>query len=123
MRVPGFIAKQFYVSGSLRNSGDGFELKAQNPMGGGVLVGVGKLRVDGQQILPGRVSAQRSDGSAPINAQEVDKWHPVPIQKGDTVTLHVAGQTLGPGEHRLDVELFELTMGQLSFSITDRIGE
>jgi hypothetical protein len=123
VKIPGFIAKQFYVAGSLRNAGDGFELKAQNPMGGGVLVGVGRMSVDGQEILPGRVSAQRSDGSAPIKAQEVDKWHPVPIQKGDTVTLHVAGQTLSPGEHRLDVELFELTMGQLSFSISDSVTE
>ena len=54
VNVPDFIARQFYVAGSLRNTTDGFELEAQNPMGSGTLVGVGRLRVDGEQLAPGR---------------------------------------------------------------------
>ena len=43
MNIPGFIARQFYVSGSLRNTDTGWELQATNPMGDGVLVGVEAL--------------------------------------------------------------------------------
>ena len=121
MNIPGFIARQFYVAGSLRNTGSGFELKAQNPMGNGVLVGVGKLRVDDRDIPPDAVTAQRSGDAEPIRAQDVTRFKPVSIFKGDEVTLHVSGEPLPSGEHKLDVELFELNLGRLAFSISDEV--
>lgn len=121
MKIPGFIARQFYVAGSLRNTDHGFELQAQNLMGDGILVGVGGMRVDGRDINHDDVTAQRPGDPQPIKARDVDTTHPVSVTKGDTVTLHVNGQPLTPGEHQLDVELFERNLGQLSFSITDRI--
>ena len=121
MNIPGFIARQFYVAGSLRNTDAGFELKAQNPMGNGVLVGVGKLRVDGRDIPSDAVTAQRSGEPEPIRAQDVSKTRPVSVFKGDEVTLHVSGEPLPRGEHKLEVELFELNLGRLAFSISDEV--
>jgi len=121
VNIPSFIARQFYVAGSLRNTDSGFELQAQNPMGDGVLVGVGKLRVDGRDIPADAVTAQRSGEAEPIRAQEISQSRPVSVFKGDRVTLSVAGEQLSPGDHVLDVELHELNLGRLSFSITDRI--
>ena len=121
MNIPGFIARQFYVAGSLRNTDSGFELKAHNPMGNGVLVGVGKLRVDGRDIAPETVTAQRSGEAEPIRALDVSMTRPVSVFKGDEVTLHVSGTPLTPGEHELDVELFELNLGRLAFSISDQV--
>jgi hypothetical protein len=122
VNIPGFLARQFYVAGSLRNTDSGWELQAQNPMGDGTLVGVGKMRVDGRDIPPDAVTAQRSGEAEPIRAQDVSATRPVSVFKGDRVTLAVAGEPLAPGEHSLDVELFELNLGGLSFSISDRIG-
>jgi hypothetical protein len=121
MNIPGFIARQFYVAGSLRNTDSGWELKAQNPMGNGVLTGVGHLRVDGREIPAETVTAQRSGDAEPIRAQDVTRLKPVSVFKGDHVTLHVSGAPLTPGEHKLEVELFELNLGRLSFSISDRV--
>ena len=45
---------------------------------------------------------------------------PVSVFKGDRVTLHVDGEPLTKGEHSLEVELFEINLGRLSFWITDR---
>ena len=123
MKIPGFLARQFYVEGSLRNTDDGFELQAQNPMGDGVLIGVGQLRVDGREIMREDVSATRSNGADPISAVEIDKWHPVDVLRGEHVTLSVRGPKLEPGEHQLEVELTERNLGALSFSITDRVAE
>ncbi len=123
MNIPGFIARQFYVAGSLRNTESGFELRATNPMGAGTLVGVGRLRVDDRDIPADAVTARRSGDEAPIKATDVSRLKPVSVFKGDEVTLHVEGQPLPAGEHKLDVELFELNMGRLAFSITDRIAE
>ena len=122
MNIPGFVARQFYVAGSLRNTDLGFELQAQNPMGSGTLVGVGKLRVDGRDIAPESVTAQRSGDAEPIRAQEISRFKPVSVFKGDHVTLHIAGEPLSVGEHRLEVELFEVNLGRLAFSISDRVG-
>ncbi len=121
MRVPGFIARQFYVEGSLRNTDHGFELQAQNPMGDGVLSGVGQLRVDGRDIDPASVTAQRQGDPAPMSARDVSPTTPVHVTKGDRVTLHIEGEQLTPGEHQLEVELTELNLGALSMSIADRV--
>ena len=121
MRIPGFIARQFYVAGSLRNTPGGFELQAQNPMGEGVLVGVGRMKVDGRDIDPETVTARREGDPDPIRARDITRLRPVAVSKGDRVTLHVDGAPLEPGEHELEVELIELNLGQLSFSISDQV--
>lgn len=121
MKIPGFIARQFYVDGSLRNTARGFQMQAQNPMGDGVLVGVGQIRVDGRDIDPGSVTAQRDSDPQPVSASQVDAQHPVSVSKGDRVTLHVAGAPLAPGQHQLEVELVERNLGQLSFAISDTV--
>lgn len=121
MNIPGFIARQFYVAGSLRNTDSGFELKAHNPMGNGVLTGVGQMRVDGRDIEADSMTAQRSGDAQPIRAQDVSATNPVNVVKGDQVTLHVSGAPLTPGEHKLEVELFELDLGRLAFSISDTV--
>jgi hypothetical protein len=122
MNVPDFIARQFYVAGSLRNTADGFELEAQNPMGNGTLVGVGRIRVDGRDIDPAAVSAQRP-GEEPIRANDVNATNHIPIRVGDRVTLRVDGETLEPGEHELEVILYEVNLGRLAFTIRDQLNE
>ena len=121
MNIPGFIARQFYVAGSLRNTDNGWELQAQNPMGDGVLVGVGRMAVDGREIPADRVFAQRVGEAERLRAADVSRTQPVKVSKGDRVTLAVEGEPLAVGEHKLDVQLVELNLGALSFSISDRI--
>lgn len=121
MNIPGFIARQFYVAGSLRNTESGWELQAHNPMGDGTLVGVGKIKVDGTEIPVEAISARRSGEAEPIRAADVSRQRPVSVFRGDRVTLAVTGEPLAAGEHRLDVELHELNMGRLSFSIKDTV--
>lgn len=116
-----FIARQFYVAGSLRNNETGWELQAQNPMGDGTLVGVGRMSVDGREIPPETVTARRSGDAEAIRASDVSRTRPVSVFKGDRVTLAVEGEPLSPGNHTLDIELFELNLGRLAFSISDGV--
>ena len=123
MEVPGFLARQFYVAGSLRNTADGFSLAARNPLGDGTLVGIGRLAVDGREIRAAEVSASRAGQPGRIQAAEVSRWAPIRVRKGDAVTLHIVGEPLAPGEHHLEVELFEVNLGALRFSIADRVAD
>jgi hypothetical protein len=121
MNVPGFIARQFYVAGSLRNTPDGFQLEAQNPMGDGVLVGVGRLRIDGHDIPADTVTARRAGSDDVLRANDVSRTKPIAIRKGDRVTLHVAGEPLAAGDHKLEVELHEANIGVLRLSLSDKL--
>jgi hypothetical protein len=117
------MARKFYVAGSLRNTAAGFSLQAQNPLGGATLVGVGALSVDGRAIPLEAVSAVRQGQTEPIRAAELSRFHPIKVAVGDRVTLEVTGDPLAEGEHQLEVELFELNLGALRFSISDRLAE
>jgi hypothetical protein len=121
VRVPGFIVRKFYVKGSLRNADGGFRLQATNPLGDGMLVGIGRFAVDGQAIEPGDVSAIRDGDAEWLRGDEVSQTSPVAFAKGDRVTFHVAGRTLAPGKHRLEVEIFERDAGRLSLTLEDDI--
>lgn len=123
MNVPGFIARQFYISGSLRNNDDGFQLEAHNPLGNGTLIGVGRLRVDGRDIEPARVSARRPGDDTPIRATDVSTTNPIQVRQGDRVLLRVAGEPLAAGRHELEVELVEVNLGRLAFTISDSLAD
>jgi hypothetical protein len=121
VRVPGFLLRQLYVSGSLRNEPGGFALQARNPLGDGTIVRIGRISVDGQDIAPGDVSARREDDPVVYRADEVSRSHPVTFRRGDVVTFRVAGWQLEPGDHQLELEVDELDLGRLSLAIRDRV--
>src|SRR3954452_12723186 len=100
MRVPGFLVRQFYVGGSLRNAGDGFELQARNPMGDGSLVGIRRIAVDGTGVEPTAGTATRNGSNDVIRAAAVTRETPVSFRKGDAVTFHIAGKPLSAGKHK-----------------------
>lgn len=123
MKVPGFLVKQFYVSGSLRNTASGFSLQARNPMGDGLLVGVGRVAVNGREIPLDRITAQRVGEAQTFRASDVNSRNPIPVRQGDRVTLNVSGLKLASGKHQLEVELFEGSLGTLRLSVADRLTE
>jgi hypothetical protein len=122
VNVPGFLVRQFYVSGSLRNTDSGFMLQARNALGDGTLVGVGQLKVDGVVVPPSAVTAVRESDSRTYRASEVSGEQPIEVRQGDRITLSVVGPRLAPGNHRLEVELTERSIGTLRLSVTDRLG-
>ncbi len=123
MKVPSFMARQFYVQGSLRNTPTGFQLEAHNPLGSGVLVGIGRINVGGREIPREAVTARRHGEDVELRAADVSTRNPIRVEKGDRITLRVEGDQLAPGDHILEVELTEINLGRLSFTLTDRLAE
>ncbi len=76
MRVPGFLVRQLYVAGSLHNDSGGFSLQARNSIGDGWLVGIGAIRVDGQDIPLADISATRDGDPTAYRAVDVDARRP-----------------------------------------------
>ena len=97
MRVPDFLVRQFYVSGSLQHEGDGFRVKARNGMGDGTLVGIKAIRVDGTTIDPANISATLEGSDTVHQAAEISRAAPVAFSRGDVVTFHIANHPLSEG--------------------------
>jgi hypothetical protein len=119
MRVPDFLVRQFYVSGSLQAEDDGFRLQARNGIGDGTLVGIGRIRVDGTDIDIAAVTATRDGDPTVHRAVDVSPRTPVAFSRGDRVTFHIAAHPLAPGAHRFEVEITELNAGRLVLAVTD----
>ena len=122
MKVPDFLVRQFYVSGSLRHEGTGFSVQARNGMGDGTLVGIGTISVDGEVVDPGSISASREGEDVVHRAADVSPRAPVSFSRGDVVTFHIADHPLAPGKHRFDVDIYEVNLGLLSLSLSDTVG-
>jgi len=123
MRVPGFLVRRFYLAGSLANTPTGFQLQAHNEMGDGTLVGVTSIAVDGVAMDPAGITAQREGTDEVVRADDISRTSPVPVTRGERVTLHVTAQPLAPGRHELEVELVELDLGTLQLAITESIAD
>jgi hypothetical protein len=121
MRVPGFLVRQIYVAGSLRNHGTGFSLQARNSIGDGWLDGIGSITVDGQPIPIADISATREGDPTAYRAIDVRPETPVLFRRGDVVTFWIAGWVLDPGDHKLEVELHERQLGDLSLGFNERL--
>lgn len=119
MRVPDFLVRQFYVGGSLQPEGDGFRLQARNGMGDGTLVGIGRVTMDGQIIDPASITASREGDDMVHRAADVSRYSPVSFRRGDVVTFHISGHPLKPGEHRFEVEIYEVNLGLLQLALRD----
>ncbi len=123
MRVPGFLVRQIYVAGSLRNHGTGFSLQARNSIGDGWLDGIGAIRVDGHDIPIADICATREGDPTAYLAADVTPATPVLFRRGDVVTFWITGWALDPGDHRLEVELHERQLGDLSLGFDERLNE
>ena len=121
MRVPDFLVRQFYVKGSLQPEGDGFRLQAQNGMGNGTLVGIGKVIMDGQVIDPATITASRDGDDTVHRASDVSRRAPVSFDRGDVVTFHIAGYPLAAGQHQFEVDIYEVNLGLLQLVLKDTV--
>jgi hypothetical protein len=119
VRVPAFVLRQLYLTGSLRNEPDGFSLQAHNPLGDGTLLRIGRIRVDGQDIAGEDVTARRAGDPTIYRAPDVSPSSPVTFRRGDVVTFHVAGWQLEAGRHELELEVDERNLGRVSLTIQD----
>lgn len=121
MRVPDFMVRQFYVPGSLQHEGSGFRVQARNGMGEGTLVGIGTIKVDGEVIDPTSITASRSGDEVIHRATDVTPRAPVSFSRGDVVTFHIADHALDDGEHRFEVDIYEVNLGLVSLALKDQI--
>ena len=77
--------------------------------------------MDGQASDPSAITASRVGDDAVHRAADVSRRAPVSFKRGDVVTFHITGHPLAPGEHRFEVEIYELNLGLLQLALKDTV--
>jgi len=121
MQVPAFLLRRLYVKGSLRNVDGGFEFDLKNSLGSGYAEKVLPISIDGDG-RPLGATRFSVDGES-LRFDEVSAERPMTLRMNKTVTMSVAGGALPPGKHRIGIGFLVTGMGEMTFDVTDAIGD
>ncbi|HEX6746391.1 MAG TPA: hydroxymethylglutaryl-CoA reductase [Longimicrobium sp.] len=118
--VPAMLLRQLYTFGSLRNTGDGFELALKNRLRDVELTLVATLRIDGREIGPDRLTLHLAGGEE-LPARDVSELHPLPFPLGAAVTVEVENGALDEGKHEIELSFACEPFGDLTLAVEDAL--
>ena len=113
------MLKSLYVKGSLKSKGNGFEFLVNNRLGPARIIGARPLKVNRTPIPLEKchfIHDQEQASFADVNAEQS-----VLMRKGEALTVRVLETPLRPGRQTLGISFVVKDMGQVSFSISDRL--
>jgi hypothetical protein len=117
MQIPAFLLRKLYIKGSLKNVGDGFDLKIKNTLSPGTAIGMSPIKVDGVDYPLADTTI--SSEAAKIKASEITESKGFPIKVGVEMTIHCKGKPLTKAEHKIDIAIKTKEAGSLAFDVKD----
>jgi hypothetical protein len=118
--IPPRVLEKLYVQGSLRVKEGGFVFELKNLIAPATITGVEGLDADGERIDASRVAIELPSGNLrPIGA--ISPGRPLQFAIGMVVTVHVSGETLGPGQHDLALCIAVKEIGSLDIPVSDLV--
>jgi alpha-galactosidase len=120
--IPGFLLKKLYVGGSLHNTAEGCELALRNQIATATVTRFYGLEIDGVPYPPERWAAL-APGGKHLPVETISPEAPLMLPVELRLTLRLAGVTLAPGQHRLKFRFRVQEIGDLEFSVSDRLRE
>ena len=119
MQIPSFLLRKLYVKGSLANVDGGFEFKIKNSLSPGTAIEISPIKVnDTEYALDATII--KTEG-VEMAASEVTEGNEFPIKVGIEILLHVKGDALAAGEHKIDIGIKTKEAGTLAFDVKDSI--
>ncbi|MCX7682270.1 MAG: hypothetical protein N2508_09980 [Anaerolineae bacterium] len=120
--IPPILLQKLYVKGSLRLVEGGFAFDLRNTIAPATIIGIDALEVDGRaiDIVPEAITIQPEQGT-PRNLKEISRQKPVYFSIYKVITVHVAGQSLSAGPHKLVVRVNVKEVGPIDIPISDTV--
>jgi hypothetical protein len=118
--IPPTVLKKLYVKGSLRPEDDGFAFELKNLIAPATITEVNGLEVDGEMIPDSVITIVPPSGNS-RSADRISSGQPLHFPVGLAVTLHVADESLEPGEHELTLHVEVKEIGSLHIPVSDAI--
>ena len=116
---PSFVLAKLYVSGSLKNVENGFELKLKDNLESGTITGLGPLKVDDTAYAP--EVCRIKIGTVEKRGSEITRQSPLPIRVGVEILMTVEGAALPAGSHKIHFQIYTQEIGLVQFNVTDSI--
>lgn len=119
--VPGFLLRQLYVKGSLKNTPRGFEFQLKNRLGSGYAHKVWPLTVDGKEVPPEATYFAFDTRQTPFS--QVSRANTFTLAMNKAITVQVDGITLEPGARKIGMGFDVPGLGSLRFDFTDTVSD
>ncbi|MHA1907130.1 MAG: hypothetical protein ACW98Y_07535 [Candidatus Thorarchaeota archaeon] len=119
MQIPSFLLKKLYVKGSLENVDDGFQFKLKNSLSPGTAIGMEPLKINETEYALDATTI--TSGEEIINAADIAGGGSFAIKVGVDITIHVKGDQLPEGEHKIGISLTTKEVGKLAFEVSEAL--
>jgi hypothetical protein len=119
LQVPVELFRGLYVQGSLKNNAGGFQLTLNNNILEAVVNSVDAIVVDGAAYTAEAISVKA--GGTVRACSDVCAANPFLLALDAEATFMVKGQSLAPGDHRLEIGVTAELVGKMQFDVTDRL--
>jgi hydroxymethylglutaryl-CoA reductase (NADPH) len=122
MFIPSMLLRQLYTFGSLKNIPQGVKFSVKNRLSDARLVGLHSVRLDGKEIVQGRLQLRLADGTqiAPI---EISAARPVPFPLRQVLDVVLQIPELEAGKHKIEIRFKADPFGELKLEVEDAISE
>jgi hypothetical protein len=118
-KIPNFLLRALYVKGSLKNNEDGFEFQMKNDFGPVQIIDAHPLTLDSRPVP--LESCRFLIGEYSAGFTDVTPDESVLMNKGEAISVQVAGVTLKPGRRNLGIDVLVKDLGQIRFTVSDKV--
>lgn len=118
--IPPTVLRKLYVKDSLRLEDNGFAFDLKNLIAPATITDVNGLDVDGETVDDSRVTIVPPSGNV-RSISQISSGTPLHFPVGVVVTVHVASESLEPGEHACVFHITVKEIGSLDIPISDTI--
>ena len=115
--IPSIMLKRLYVSGSLKNTDDGFQLAIRNTLAAGTIIGLGPVTVDGVEYDASAITVEMLGDQWP--ASEITPGTSLRFNMATTATIAVKAAPLPQGIHEIAITTDTREAGRLVIQATD----
>jgi hypothetical protein len=119
LEVPVELFRGLYVPGSLKNTAEGFQFTLKNNILEAVVNSVDSVVVDGKAYTAEAISVMA--GEAVRACSDVCAANPFLLALDAEAVFMVKGQSLAPGDHRLEIGVTAELVGKVQFDVTDTV--
>ena len=119
LEVPVVLFRGLYVPGSLKNTAGGFQFTLKNNILEAVVNSVDSIVVDGKAYTAEDISVKAGDKVRAC--REVCAADPFLLALDAEAVFMVKGQSLAPGDHRLEIGVTAELVGKVQFDVTDTV--
>ena len=120
--IPSMLLRQLYTNSSLKNTDSGVMFSLKNRLTDVQFSELISIKINGREIPVDRISVDFGDGET-FAASSISEANPVDFPLKKVIDVHIAGENLAFGKHKIKFAVKAKGFGSLKFEVEDSIPE